>query len=144
MAWSYDELAKNSKSKWSEKSFQMRRQWRCWGIQGSVTIMHRSSKMRNERWCCFFLHLLHWQVDFFFFLTTVSPACQWRRCKRFGFNPWVGKIPWRRKWQPTPVFLPGEFHGRRSLVGYSPWCPRVGHDWAAEQHGAARAISGQN
>ena len=37
------------------------------------------------------------------------------------FNPWVGKIPWRRKWQPTPVFLPGEFHGQRSLVGYSPW-----------------------
>ena len=38
-----------------------------------------------------------------------------------GFNPWVRKIPWRRKWQPTPVFLPGESHGRRSLVGYSPW-----------------------
>ena len=36
-------------------------------------------------------------------------------------DPWVGKIPWRRKWQPTPVFLPGESHGRRSLVGYSPW-----------------------
>ena len=33
---------------------------------------------------------------------------------------WVGKIPWRREWQPTPVFLPGEFHGQRSLVGYSP------------------------
>jgi len=37
-----------------------------------------------------------------------------------GSNPWVGKIPWRRKWQPTLVFLPGESHGRRSLVGYSP------------------------
>ena len=37
------------------------------------------------------------------------------------FNPWVGKIPWRRKWQPTPVFLPGEFHGQMSLVGYNPW-----------------------
>ena len=36
-------------------------------------------------------------------------------------NPWIGKIPWRRKWQPTPVFLPGESHGQRSLVGYSPW-----------------------
>ena len=41
--------------------------------------------------------------------------------RRPGFNPWVRKIPWRRKWQPTPVFLPGESHGRRSLVGYSPW-----------------------
>ena len=37
------------------------------------------------------------------------------------FNPQVGKIPWRRIWQPSPVFLPGEAHGERSLVGYSPW-----------------------
>ena len=43
------------------------------------------------------------------------------QCGRPGFDPWVGKIPWRRKWQPTPVFLPGESHGRRSLVDYSPW-----------------------
>ena len=39
---------------------------------------------------------------------------------RLGFDPWVGKIPWRRAWQPTPVFLPGESYRRRSLVGYSP------------------------
>ena len=38
-----------------------------------------------------------------------------------GFDPWVGKIPWRREWLPTPVFLPQEFHGQRSLVAYSPW-----------------------
>ena len=38
-----------------------------------------------------------------------------------GFDPWVGKISWQRKWQPTPVFLPGNYHGERSLVGYSPW-----------------------
>ena len=44
--------------------------------------------------------------------------CQCRRCR---VSPWVGKVPWRRKWQPTPVFLPGKFHGQRSLVGYSPW-----------------------
>ena len=37
------------------------------------------------------------------------------------FDHWVGKIPWRREWLPTPVFLPREFHGQRSLVGYSPW-----------------------
>ena len=48
-------------------------------------------------------------------------TCQCRRCKRCGFNPWVGKTPWSRKWQPDPVFLPGKFHGQRSLVGYSPW-----------------------
>ena len=37
------------------------------------------------------------------------------------FDSWVWKIPWRRKWQPTPAFLPGESHGQRSLAGYSPW-----------------------
>ena len=42
------------------------------------------------------------------------------QCRRPGFDSWVGKIPWRRKWQPTPVFLPGESQGQRSLVGYSP------------------------
>ena len=47
-----------------------------------------------------------------------GPGCQ---CRRYGFNPWVGKIPWRRKWQPTPVFLPEKSHGGRSLAGYSPW-----------------------
>ena len=40
--------------------------------------------------------------------------------QRLGFDPWVGKIPWRRKWQPTPLLLPRQFHGQRSLVGYSP------------------------
>ena len=43
------------------------------------------------------------------------------QCRRPGFDPWVGKIPWRRKWQSTPVLLPGKSHGQRSLVGYSPW-----------------------
>ena len=48
-----------------------------------------------------------------------EPACQCRRLKRCWFDPWVGKLPWRKPWQPTPVFLPGESHGQRSLVGYS-------------------------
>ena len=48
-------------------------------------------------------------------------TCQYKRYKRHGFDPWVGKIPWRWKWQPTPVFLPGESHGKTNLVGYSPW-----------------------
>ena len=47
-------------------------------------------------------------------------TCHCRRHKRHGFDPWVGKMPWRRAWQPTPIFLPGESHGQRSLVGYSP------------------------
>ena len=41
--------------------------------------------------------------------------------KRYGFNPWVGKMPWRREWHPTPVFLPGKFHEQRSLASHSPW-----------------------
>ena len=86
-------------------------------------------------------------------------ACQSRRHKRHGFNPWVGKMPWRRKWQPAPVFLPGESHGHRrpgfpSWVGKIPWrrkwqpipvllpgkshgqsmgCQRVRHNWAHTQ-----------
>ena len=46
---------------------------------------------------------------------------QCRRRRRFRFKPWVGKIPRRRKWQLTPVFLTEKFHGQRSLVSYSPW-----------------------
>ena len=55
-----------------------------------------------------------------------EPPCQH---KRHWFNPWVGKIPWRRKWQPSPAFLLEKSHGQRSLVGCSPLCcKRVGHD----------------
>ena len=50
-----------------------------------------------------------------------DPTCQNRRCKGLRFICWVKKIPWRRKWLPTLVFLPGELHGQRSLAGYSPW-----------------------
>ena len=52
--------------------------------------------------------------------------CPWvslvaQTVKKSWFDPWFGKIPWRRAWQPTPVFLPGEFHGQRSLAGCNPW-----------------------
>ena len=58
-------------------------------------------------------------------LSGKEPACQWSRCR---FDPWVAKIPWRRKWLPTPIFLPGELHGQRSLAGYSSCsCKRVRH-----------------
>ena len=50
-----------------------------------------------------------------------EPICQCRRHKGCRFDPWIGKISWRRAWQPTPVFLPREFYGQKSLVGYSPW-----------------------
>ena len=61
-------------------------------------------------------------------------ACQCRRCRRLGFGPWIRKISWREAWQPTPVFLPGESHGQKSLAGYSPWGCRVGHNWSNLTH----------
>ena len=53
--------------------------------------------------------------------------------RRQEFNPWVRKIPWRREWQPTSVFLPGKSRGQRSLAGYSPWGCRVGHVLVTKQ-----------
>ena len=64
-----------------------------------------------------------------------EPACQRRRCKRRRFDPWVEQIHWRRKQQPTPVFLPGKFHGQRSLVGYSlQGCKKQDMTEATQQH----------
>ena len=79
--------------------------------------------------CYFSDQLQLWKITIVFLVTKgfpdgsdhKEPACQCRRPKRPGFFPWVGTIPWRRKWQPTPVFLPGEFHGHGSLVGSNPW-----------------------
>ena len=56
------------------------------------------------------------------------------QCERPGFNPWVRKMPWKKKWQPTPVFLLGKSHGQRSLVGYSSWVlKRIGLDLVTKQ-----------
>ena len=64
-------------------------------------------------------------------LSGKESACQ---CRRHRFDPWVGKIPWRRKWQPTLVFLLGNSPGQRSLEGHSLWGhKRVGHDLATKQ-----------
>ena len=68
-------------------------------------------------------------------------TCQCRRCR---FNPWVGKIPWRRKWQPTPVFLSVEAYGQRSLGGLqSMESQRVEHNSATKQH-AEDSAEGMN
>ena len=58
-----------------------------------------------------------------------EPACPCRRHKRYGFDPWVGKIPWRRAWQPTSVSLPGESPRTEEPGKPSPQSQRVGHDW---------------
>ena len=76
--------------------------------------------------------------------TGKNPACQCRRLKRHGFNPWVRKIPWRRTWQPTPVFLPGESH-RGAWWATVHWLHRVGHDWSnfARMHWLSSSLTGQ-
>ena len=65
------------------------------------------------------------RADLFCLFTGLPWWLRWLRiclqCWRWGFDPWVGKIPWRRKWQIAPVFLPGKSYGQRSLAGYSPW-----------------------
>ena len=60
-----------------------------------------------------------WQLPRWF--SDKESICQYRRCRRCGFNPWVEKIPWRRKWQSIPVFLPGQSHGQRSFKVYCQW-----------------------
>ena len=83
---------------------------------------------RREKWVietCVLTSIQHsFQYDFIISfglpwgLRSKESTCQSRRCR---FNFWDGKIPWRRKWQPTPVFLPRKSHGQRSLAGYSAW-----------------------
>ena len=68
-------------------------------------------------------------------LTDKESTCQCRRCRKCGLNPWVGKIPWRRQWQSTPVFLPGKSHGQKSLESYSLWGPKsVWHNLATKNN----------
>ena len=85
--------------------------------------MHRFSLVAESR-----VYSLLWCVGFslvWLLLLQSSLLLKWQRiclqCRRLGFDLWVGKILWRREWQSTPVFLPGESHGQRSLAGYSPY-----------------------
>ena len=74
-------------------------------------------------------------------LSIKESTCQ---CRRYRLNPWVRKIPWRRKWQHTPVFLTGKSHGWGSLTGYTPWGrKRVGPDWVSKPQQQTRSKSGQ-
>ena len=69
-----------------------------------------------------------------------KPACQCRRQRRGRFIPWVGKIPWRRAWQLTPVFLPGESHGPKNLAGYSLAKSQTQLKWLS-RHTCSRRLS---
>ena len=77
----------------------------------------------------YFVRYFH--IGLSWWLNDKESACQ---CRRPGFNPWIGKIPWIRKWQPTLVFLPGKSHGQRSLTDYNWWgCERVRHNLVTKQ-----------
>ena len=79
-------------------------------------LMAKDAFLRLSKWK-YNLHIAKW-TGFPGGSVVKESVCQ---CRRHGFDPWVRKIPWRRKWQPTPVFLPGKSHGQRSLEDYSPW-----------------------
>ena len=87
-----------------------------------LSICYGSTHLQVSKYVLvFYRYLKSYHVGFPGNATGKKLACQCRRHKRQGFNPWVGKIPWRRGWQPTPVFLPEKSYGQRSLAGYSPW-----------------------
>ena len=76
----------------------------------------------TKKWVFFLPYIVVYQDNrLLWWLSSKRIPCQ---CRRFRCYPWVRKIPWRRKRQPTPLFLPGKSHGQRSLVGYSPWGPQ--------------------
>ena len=82
---------------------------------------HYVGKHPFQRSCPRFIHLFsrcNGHKGLLWWLSVKESACQYRSCE---FNPWAGKIPWKRKWQPIPVFLPENSHGQKSLEGYSPW-----------------------
>ena len=93
--------------------------------------------MQKETCCLFILHKKAWGLPWW--LCGKEPACRCRKHRRLGFDPWVRKIPWRRKWQTTPVLLPGKSHGQRSLVGYSPQ-GRKGSDTTEQLHNHSHLI----
>ena len=91
------------------------------GLENSMgSIVHGGAKSQG-RLSGFHFHTSYFSAEKISQVVLVEPAHQCRGRKRCGWDPWVGKIPWRRKWHPAPVFFPGKSHRRRSLVGCSPW-----------------------
>ena len=88
----------------------------------SRSLSSRTNWPRDESYFCVLLFSVTCCIGLPWWLSSKQSACQ---CRRHKFDPWVRKIPWRRKWQPMPIFLPGKIHGQRSLAGYSPWGCKV-------------------
>ena len=104
----------------SSTSARMRTQGKhCLKVPGGAFFTGSHSFPWHEIWLTWFDlgNRLNWLPRW---LSGKESTCQCRRCHKRQFNPWVGKIPWRKKWHLTPVFLPGKFHGQKSLAGYNP------------------------
>ena len=100
-----------------------------WPITCNKSATLRPPRLCHKRPCCSSFSAGHLQLEPGG-TSGEEPACQCRRHKR----PWVRKSSWRRKQQPTPVFLPGESHGQRSLEGYRPWGPTGSNTTKATEH----------
>ena len=85
----------------------------------NAPVFSKFSLVWSNTWHCL-LNSYKVKMGFLGAASGKEPASQCRRHEKLEFNPWIGKIPWRRAWQPTPVFLPEESHEQRSLLGYSP------------------------
>ena len=98
---------------------------RLWSFLFFITLWANSCNVSS------YIHLFMYSFGLPRWLSGKEPAWQCRGRRRHGFNLWVGKIPWKRKWQPTPVFLPEKFHGQKSLAHYSPWGLK---EWDTTEH----------
>ena len=117
------ELDKEVKVCWFQR--QNKTEQKDSGIRNRDCWSYQTARKQLRIFCCSKpLQLPRW-------FSGKTSACQGSRCKRHKFDPWVRKIPQSRKWQFTPVFLPGKFHGQRNLGGLqSMQLQRVRHDWA--------------
>ena len=109
------------------------------GSSDKTSVHNSKTQTRSMTYMAF--HYFHWivwmdilrlcrhRLGLPWWLSSKVPTCQCRKCR---FNPWVGKMPWRRKWQLTPVFLPGKSHGQRSLLDHGV-TKRVKHNLATKQ-----------
>ena len=98
-------------------------------LQSNLLARRRKSK-GSLFFLCLDLSWIYWRKPILRGLPSwLSGKESTRQCRRCKFDPWIRRISWRRKWQPTPIFLPGKSHGQRSLAGYNPWgCNIVRYD----------------
>ena len=131
-------------------SYRLSETWTAWCLYASCCTAllcfsrYCTVRLRVFTFCaCFYVCLLVWKyykpITVQYYIAGASLVAQWKRIhlpsRKHGFNRWVRKIPWRRKWQPTSVLLPGKSHGQRSLAGYSLWsCTRVRHNSARARY----------